>query len=193
MYDSFIADKLGGLYQTCACNENIPGSDCDDCDDNIVNNYVTGDTSCPDGYTAVYLNEKRIPNCHQECFWFLWFKNCKTVCHGLTCEAYWCAADPMLNVTDGLMFGGVYTHTANNPLTGKCDRKSSVECLTKFIKISRWQKLSAKFLQCQHPARLNGVRERRLRIRIEILGPIRRIFQLPSRQSVGRHFSKQPT
>lgn len=119
MYEILIADNLGGLYQICACEQNAP---CGVCDEYVVNNYVTGDTSCPDGFTDVYLNDKTIPNCHQECSWFLWVKSCHTVCNGFTYEAYWCAVNPgpMPNDT-GLMFGGVYTSTANNPLTGKCD------------------------------------------------------------------------
>lgn len=91
---------------------------------------MTNDTSCPENFVAVFLNEKKftVPKyVYEETCDYLfgiipinWRINIKTVNIDYNCEAYWCAANKFpVAKNSGLMFGGLFTSTAINPLTGK--------------------------------------------------------------------------
>lgn len=122
---------FGGVFQTCKM---IKG-DGDLCKKGLgTKNPLTGNYSCPEGYTAQELHSGVATHTKKE-------KHCKDVCHrsgflGLSkkCKClsvwvdvlvsakyhgYWCAAtDPSdLDTGSGALFGGVFTSKNINPVT----------------------------------------------------------------------------
>ena len=118
---------FGGIYQTCQkdMNEN---PDHDLCQSVYQTNPLTGDYHCPLHYTAILLHTGTLSakypahKCHEHCV--LWFchNNCwyYNLVNSVTYKAYWCAYPPGQKVSkdSGMMFGGVYTSTHPNLLTG---------------------------------------------------------------------------
>ena len=128
---------FGGVYQKChATRFNTAGNLCADLQQK---NPLTGDYSCPDGYKAVEIlkpqsGERPVvtksdhqTHCRDVCrrCGFLWLKRC---CHKscqnifhysmVYIEAYWCAKVQKVDKDSGMLFGGVYTPTEPNPVTG---------------------------------------------------------------------------
>lgn len=125
----YFADSLGGIFQYCYCGNHL---ECSQCRDYVVKNYRTGRTSCPDGFTNVFLNGKSFPMCWQKCYSYFFSTECEKECVDVRYEAYWCAADNdrSPNNDTGLMFGGVFTSTSKNPITGEdCVQNSDVICI----------------------------------------------------------------
>ena len=85
--------SFGGVYQMCSGKFNTRCSI----------NPRTGWYSCPTGYTTV-----NIANGTEG------FKSG----YGSEYKAYWCAAHDISNTNKGYLFGGFYSPTSNNPLTG---------------------------------------------------------------------------
>lgn len=118
-----ISDSLGGIFQTCYCQGNAYRCD-HKCEKYVRKNYLTEDTSCPEFFSPVYLNGKSFEECWWEC-WHSWFSTyCTKKCVDYEYKAYWCAANTYPVPKDhGQLFGGVYTSTANNPVTSMCVKK----------------------------------------------------------------------
>lgn len=114
---------FGGLYQTCttpAVWSDI-GDLCNKMNLQLIN-PVTGGLSCPNKYMAVVLrrNEARQDGCHQECHGWWIFERCSDSCGTSVAEyvTYWCAAIEGMATENGVFFGGLYTSTTDNLLTG---------------------------------------------------------------------------
>lgn len=128
---------FGGVYQTCTLDpshatENLCTGGPKLSPAQQVN-PLTGDFSCPENYIAIKLHSGTVthvtqkPVCHNVCHHCGWFSRCCQCQNVLTSflsratyEAYWCAALPGTELPEdsGYLFGGFYTSTASNPVTG---------------------------------------------------------------------------
>ena len=128
---------FGGIFQTCQVDPKLNTEDlCNSGPDPAAQlNPLTGDFACPNGYTAVLLHsgtvthvtQKPVCNnvCHS-CGWFGWSHccQCQSVLRPFLSaahyKAYWCVATPGEEIpqNSGYLFGGFYTSTASNPVTG---------------------------------------------------------------------------
>ncbi|XP_055470061.1 macrophage-expressed gene 1 protein [Psammomys obesus] len=112
---------FGGVYQECT---ELSGDAL--CHTLEQRNLLTGDFSCPSGYTSVHL----LSQTHEEGYSRLECKKkctlkifCKTVCEDVfrvakaEFRAYWCAATGQVPENSGLLFGGVFTDKSINPMT----------------------------------------------------------------------------
>ncbi|XP_037049520.1 macrophage-expressed gene 1 protein-like [Bradysia coprophila] len=151
-YNANIGDKscnapptnysLGGFFQNCHCTGD---NNCASlCANRTVTNFLTGEATCPENFTPVFLNEKKFSatreQCWQDCYCFLFCfcdTNCETINIDYGYETYWCAANVYpVPEKSGLMFGGVFTSTAINPVTG------SKNCPPNFSEVSILQDLT---------------------------------------------------
>ena len=121
---------FGGLYQTCVVLNGEIGAQCNGLSQV---NPLTGNYSCPNGYTPVRLRSgittgtRYVTVCNYVCesCGFLYLDECCD-CHGVGMnvastfqyQAYWCAALGPVSKSGGYLFGGVYTSTSPNPITG---------------------------------------------------------------------------
>ena len=116
---------FGGIYQTCEDTDDYPV-----CKEKsaLQKNPLTSGYSCPDEYTAILLhsgtltvNAKIDITTSYRNFWGKIKHKTHTVFEdkSATYEAYWCALPPNSTKSTGLLFGGVYTSTKMNVLTGK--------------------------------------------------------------------------
>ena len=121
--------SFGGIFQTC---EQLQGQE-DLCTDIVQSNPLTGDASCPSNYEAVPLHSgkisrvKKSQSCRRVCyhhgFWNM-VKSCDNKCVDVFStsraqyEASWCVATSPVLPSSGYLFGGLYTSTTSNPLTG---------------------------------------------------------------------------
>uniref|UniRef100_A0A8C6HA48 Macrophage-expressed gene 1 protein n=1 Tax=Mus spicilegus TaxID=10103 RepID=A0A8C6HA48_MUSSI len=112
---------FGGVYQECT---ELSGDVL--CQNLEQKNLLTGDFSCPPGYTPVHL----LSQTHEEGYSRLECKKkctlkifCKTVCEDVfrvakaEFRAYWCVAAGQVPDNSGLLFGGVFTDKTINPMT----------------------------------------------------------------------------
>lgn len=128
---------FGGVYQKCYTTHfNSAGNLCESLQQK---NPLTGDLSCPEGYQAVELlkarsGEKPVvtksyhqTHCRKVCrrCGFLLLKDCcHTSCQNIfhysrvQFQAFWCAAVGPVEANSGMLFGGVYSSTEPNPVTG---------------------------------------------------------------------------
>lgn len=121
---------FGGIYQTCQVD---PAHDTEDlCGATAQENPLTGDYSCPEGYTSVHLHDGTVSHvsyrmvcdnvCHG-CGLFGWSRCCEQQCARKQFlsvayyQAYWCAALGPVPQHTGYLFGGLYTSTSVNPVT----------------------------------------------------------------------------
>ena len=128
---------FGGIYQTCTVDPKLQTENL--CTGGpqpaLQNNPLTGTLSCPENYTPVKLHsgvvthvvQKPVCNnvCHH-CGLFGWKRCCQ--CQSVLApflsranyEAYWCAAlaGVKLPENSGYLFGGFYTSTSSNPVSG---------------------------------------------------------------------------
>ena len=123
---SHIDRAFGGLYQTCrqVGRESL-------CNDRMIAqvNPQTGDYSCPEGYTAISLytgTESYVgdyTSYYRTCTGWL-FRNCRTRSRTSTeasianYETFWCVVINTPQHYRGYLFGGYFTPTSSNPLTG---------------------------------------------------------------------------
>ncbi|XP_021369317.1 macrophage-expressed gene 1 protein-like [Mizuhopecten yessoensis] len=113
---------FGGVYQKCFISENMKS---DTCADLRQLNLLTGEYSCPANYEAVMIDKgiKRTPNTVNRCHdcGFLWLSTCcKDYAASQTALylGYWCVSKGKVSANTGYLFGGLYTSTIGNPLTG---------------------------------------------------------------------------
>lgn len=122
---------FGGVYQTCQVE---PGFDYEDlCAKGTAQpNPLTGDFSCPSGYTEIELHSGTVTGvskkevcdkiCHH-CGLFGWSRCCQcmsawvNVMNAANYQAFWCVAEGQVSANHGYMFGGLYTSRSVNPVT----------------------------------------------------------------------------
>ncbi|XP_055995124.1 macrophage-expressed gene 1 protein [Sorex fumeus] len=116
--------SFGGVYQECT---QFSGNDVVQlCQNLLQKNPLTGDFSCPSGYSPVHLlsqtHEEGLNQleCYRKCTLRIF---CKTVCEDVfqvakaTFKAFWCVATGSVPENSGLLFGGLYSEKSINPLT----------------------------------------------------------------------------
>ena len=102
--------SFGGVYQKCQndlCPEYIDQK-----------NIITGDYTCPKNYEPIVLRNMSSTTSWQQCSgWWFW-KECQSYYKRNSFTTVWCAALPeTISSNTGVMFGGLFTSTANNPVT----------------------------------------------------------------------------
>lgn len=138
---------FGGLFQTCWSQDGYN----DSCNDLSQVNPLTGRHNCPNGYTPVRLRSgtttrtRYVTVCNRVCSscGFLYLYECCD-CHGVgqnvqstfQYQAYWCVALGPVPQSEGYLFGGVYTSTSPNPVTG------ASRCPTYFTPLSMAQDIN---------------------------------------------------
>ena len=121
---------FGGIFQNCSAKHPIHSVNLCTTGPHPKNqkNDLTGKFSCLENYTPIKLHRghayrvstKR--KCDEKCKFFGLF--CHDKCYNYdvtdqaTYETYWCAATGRVPRDSGYLFGGFYTRTINNPLTG---------------------------------------------------------------------------
>uniref|UniRef100_A0A2K6L121 Macrophage-expressed gene 1 protein n=1 Tax=Rhinopithecus bieti TaxID=61621 RepID=A0A2K6L121_RHIBE len=116
--------SFGGVYQECT---QLSGSrDVLLCQKLEQKNPLTGDFSCPSGYSPVHLlsqiHEEGYNHleCHRKCTLLVF---CKTVCEDVfqvakaEFRAFWCVASSQVPENSGLLFGGLFSSKSINPMT----------------------------------------------------------------------------
>ncbi|KAK0044629.1 macrophage-expressed 1 protein, partial [Biomphalaria pfeifferi] len=115
---------FGGVYQTCTVHGTIIYRN--PCEGLRQVNPKTGTYSCPPFYTAVLIQtfyQRVVTETNTNCrgCGFLWLSTCcdtKHIVATAAYSAYWCAATVSAQPNSGYFFGGFYTPTQDNPLTG---------------------------------------------------------------------------
>ncbi|XP_034868813.1 macrophage-expressed gene 1 protein [Mirounga leonina] len=116
--------SFGGVYQECT---QLSGKEVAQLCQNLEQkNPLTGDFSCPSGYSPVHLltqiHEEGYNHleCRRRCTLLIF---CKTVCEDVfrvakaEFRAFWCVASGQIPENSGLLFGGLFTGKSINPLT----------------------------------------------------------------------------
>ncbi|GFO45023.1 reverse transcriptase [Plakobranchus ocellatus] len=117
-------NTFGGVYQTCTVSgEYLSYNPCTGLDQV---NPKTGSHSCPAAYTAVRVHQgskrghaESVRRCHS-CGLFGLFHCCHTDQYQATAnyQTFWCAATGPVPPESGYRFGGVFTSTSINLVTG---------------------------------------------------------------------------
>ncbi|XP_004715055.1 macrophage-expressed gene 1 protein [Echinops telfairi] len=115
---------FGGVYQECT---QLSGTEMVLLCQNLEQkNPLTGDFSCPSGYTPIHLLSQiheegyNQLECQRKCTLFVF---CKRVCEDVfrvakaEFKAFWCAAEGQVPPYSGLLFGGLFSTKSINPLT----------------------------------------------------------------------------
>ncbi|XP_062948630.1 macrophage-expressed gene 1 protein [Cynocephalus volans] len=115
--------SFGGVYQECTqLSENKFVL----CQNLEQKNPLTGNFSCPSGYSPVHLQSQiheegyNHLECTRNCKFFIF---CKTVCEDVfrvakaEFKAFWCVASGQQPENSGLLFGGLFSSKSINPLT----------------------------------------------------------------------------
>lgn len=116
--------SFGGVYQECT---QLSGNGAVQVCQNLEQkNPLTGDFSCPSGYSPIRLltqiHEEGYNGleCVRKCTLFIF---CKTVCEDVfrvakaEFRAFWCVASGEVPEDSGLLFGGLFSAKSINPLT----------------------------------------------------------------------------
>ncbi|XP_049747997.1 macrophage-expressed gene 1 protein [Elephas maximus indicus] len=115
---------FGGVYQECT---QLSGSEAVLLCQNLEQkNPLTGDFSCPSGYSPIHL----LSQIHEEGYNYLECQSkctllvfCKKVCEDVfrvakaEFRAFWCVAHSQVPEHSGLLFGGLFSSKSINPLT----------------------------------------------------------------------------
>ena len=121
---------FGGVFQTCV---HVSGSN-NFCNRLEQKNPLTGDYSCPRGFTEVLLQNGQelettsTPHCwstYRSCG-FLWLARCRSgrMCQPrmdrstITYKTYWCVRSGSSQPEQQYFFGGIFTKDTPNPFTG---------------------------------------------------------------------------
>nr|XP_012605402.1 macrophage-expressed gene 1 protein [Microcebus murinus]XP_012605403.1 macrophage-expressed gene 1 protein [Microcebus murinus] len=116
--------SFGGVYQECT--QRSGNADVLLCQHLEQKNPLTGDFSCPSGYSLVHLlsqvHEEGYNHleCQRKCKLLIF---CKTVCEDVfrvakaEFRAFWCAASGQVPENSGLLFGGLFSGKSVNPMT----------------------------------------------------------------------------
>ncbi|KAK3104472.1 hypothetical protein FSP39_002724 [Pinctada imbricata] len=109
---------FGGLFQNCS----VIGPYYGICDELESKNPLTGDFSCPSGYSVVPLYNGEVSKTteQKQCSSFMIFwEHCKSSSATTVAQyqSYWCAQEGNEQSTDAYMFGGVFTDVIENSLT----------------------------------------------------------------------------
>lgn len=116
--------SFGGVYQECTqLSGNAAVQLCQKLEQK---NPLTGDFSCPSGYSPIHLlaqiHEEGYNQleCQRKCSLLIF---CKTVCEDVfrvakaEFRAFWCVASGQVPENSGLLFGGLFSGKSINPLT----------------------------------------------------------------------------
>lgn len=116
--------SFGGVFQHCT---QLLGNEAVQlCQKLEQKNPLTGEFSCPSGYSPVHLLSQIYEEgyngleCHRKCTLLVF---CKTVCEDVfrvakaEFRAFWCAASGQVPENSGLLFGGLFSGKSINPLT----------------------------------------------------------------------------
>lgn len=116
--------SFGGVYQECT---QLSGSDAHVLCQNLEQkNPLTGNFSCPSGYSPVRLltqiQEEGYNHleCRRKCKVLIF---CKTVCEDVfrvaraEFRAFWCVSNGQVPENSGLLFGGLFSSKSINPMT----------------------------------------------------------------------------
>ncbi|XP_047547677.1 macrophage-expressed gene 1 protein [Lutra lutra] len=116
--------SFGGVYQECT---QLSGKEVVQLCQNLEQkNPLTGDFSCPSGYSPVQLLSQIHEDgynhleCQRKCTLLVF---CKTVCEDVfrvaraEFRAFWCVASGQIPENSGLLFGGLFSGKSINPLT----------------------------------------------------------------------------
>ncbi|KAK2506742.1 hypothetical protein MC885_015487 [Smutsia gigantea] len=116
--------SFGGVYQECTqLSGNAAVQLCQKLEQR---NPLTGDFSCPSGYSPIHLLSQiheegyNQLECQRKCSLLIF---CKTVCEDVfrvakaEFRAFWCVASGQVPENSGLLFGGLFSHKSINPLT----------------------------------------------------------------------------
>ncbi|XP_053417788.1 macrophage-expressed gene 1 protein [Nycticebus coucang] len=116
--------SFGGIYQECI---QLPGNDAVSlCQKLEQKNPLTGDFSCPSGYSSVRLlsqtHEETYNHlqCQKSCtLWIFCKENCENRFEVAKAEfrAFWCVANGQVSENSGLLFGGLFSSKSINPMT----------------------------------------------------------------------------
>ena len=132
---------FGGVYQTCV-HESGSNNFCDHLEQR---NPLTGENSCPSGFTSVLLQSghklqtTNTPHCwntYRRCG-FLWTGRCTSnrVCQPkmdrstVAYNTYWCVRSGAPQPEQQYFFGGIFTKETPNPITG------TIGCPTSFQQV----------------------------------------------------------
>jgi len=108
---------FGGVFQTCRDGV-YPDKRL--CQDLVQKNPLTSDYSCSDGYEAVLVYQgSTAQSCYDpQCRYCQGnFRSCQVVCGFAYYSTYWCVAKGAVPLNTGYLFGGLYSHSLNNPVT----------------------------------------------------------------------------
>ncbi|XP_038173176.1 macrophage-expressed gene 1 protein-like [Arvicola amphibius] len=141
--DGKVANSpFGGIYQVC--QQLTWYSSLILCQKLEQKNPLTGDFSCPSGYSPVHLLSQtyeegyRTTECREKCTLKIF---CSQVCENVfkvakaEFRAYWCMASSQVSQNSGLLFGGVFTDKSINPATNE------QSCPSGYISLSLFQNL----------------------------------------------------
>lgn len=109
-HEPFNNYSFGGLYQKC--------------DNDLCNTYpalknpITGDYTCPNHYEPIALQSESYTSHWVECHGWWIFSSCDDHYKDNSMATFWCAALPeTIPNNTGVMFGGLFTSSATNPVT----------------------------------------------------------------------------
>uniref|UniRef100_A0A2I3G8E3 MACPF domain-containing protein n=1 Tax=Nomascus leucogenys TaxID=61853 RepID=A0A2I3G8E3_NOMLE len=137
--------SFSGVYQKCSQfsgNKNVVL-----CPKLEQKNPLTGDFSCPSGYSLVHLlSETREVGynhleCHKKCTLLVF---CKTACEDVfqvanaEFRAFWCVASSQVPDNSGQLFGGLFSSKSINPMTNAQSCPTGYFLLRLFENLKVW-------------------------------------------------------
>ncbi|XP_048644861.1 macrophage-expressed gene 1 protein isoform X1 [Marmota marmota marmota] len=135
--------SFGGIYQECT---QLTGSrSALLCQKLQQKNPLTGNFSCPAGYSPVHLLTQVYEEgysqleCEEKCYWVIF---CSTVCEDVfqvskvQFRVFWCMVKDQVPANSGLLFGGLFSSKSVNPMT------NSQSCPVGYIPVRLFASLS---------------------------------------------------
>lgn len=127
---TYEGHQLGGIYIQCSLSSYRHEAG-NPCKTKSQKNPLTGDFSCPNGFSSVLINSwqdeqtTQKSECDQKCSGWWIFKKCNLVCNNnwytsyADLKSYWCSPTQSNSGQSGYMFGGAFSTTTNNAYTGR--------------------------------------------------------------------------